>query len=186
MKGGRPQPSSCSSHFEGGSLQRSPTFSADDGWELPADVRELSHDMRELPPSRCELAADRGELADVVKVPFARRSVTVGVAKSLADGVCGLAAVGRVLVTRGVGALTLNMGAPTRRLHAPTVEVRASRGRLRGASRRVGALTRRLRRISRRLRALRRRGRRRSHGVGACSRGLRSPGDRPRVRSGRP
>jgi hypothetical protein len=96
MKGARPQPSSDSSHFEGGSLQRSSTFSADDGWELPADVRELSHDMRELPPSRCELAADRGELADVVKGSFARRSVKVGAAKRLAEVGCKLAAVGGV------------------------------------------------------------------------------------------
>src|SRR3984957_2273383 len=153
-KGGRPQPSSDSSHFEGGSLQRSPTFSADDGWELPADVRELSHDMRELPPSRCELAADRGELADVVNMPFPRRSVKVGVAKRLAADAGSLVAVGWVSATREVGAPTRNGGALTRRLRAPTVEIRASCGRLRGASRRVGALSRRLRRISRRVRSL--------------------------------
>src|ERR1700722_7245234 len=112
MKGERPQPSSCSSHFEGGSLQRSPTFSADDGWELPADVRELSHDMRELPPSRCELAADRGELADVVKMPFPRRSVKVGVAKRLAADAGSLVAVGGGVVTGGGGGCPPPVGGP--------------------------------------------------------------------------
>ena len=108
MEDGRPQPSSCSSHFEGASRQRSPVFSAHDVRELADDVRELAHDLRELahdvkelPSSRCESAADGGELADVVKMPFPRRSVKVDVVKKLADDVRVLAAVGCVLEARG-------------------------------------------------------------------------------------
>jgi hypothetical protein len=72
-------------------------------------VRELPPDVRELPPSRFVPAADGGERAEVVKVPLARRSVKVGVAKKLADDGCGLGADGGVLVIRRVRARILTM-----------------------------------------------------------------------------
>ena len=65
--------------------------------------------MRELPPSRCVPAADGGERAEVVKVPLARRSVKVGVAKKLADEGGRLEADGGVLVIRKVRARILDM-----------------------------------------------------------------------------
>jgi hypothetical protein len=108
-EGGRPQPSSCSSHFDGARRQRSSTFSADDGWELAADVGELPPDVKELPSSRCVPAADRRERAEVVKVLFAARSVKVGVAKKLADDGCRLGADGGVSVMRRVRARILDM-----------------------------------------------------------------------------